>query len=32
MKPGEYLEFDYSNAWFKKRFEVWSLRELIERG
>ena len=29
MKPGEYLEFEYSNAWFKKRFEGRSLRELI---
>ena len=29
IKPGEYLAFDYSNAWFKKRVEGWSLGELI---
>jgi len=29
IKPGEYLEFDYSGAWFKKRVEGWSLGELI---
>jgi len=29
VKPGEYLEFGYSDAWFKKRVEGCSLGELI---